>query len=324
MNPAPRKVLRAVFGEALLELAEEFPQMVVLDADISTSLRTGAFAQKYPSRHFNFGTAEQDMMAAAAGLATTGKIPLACTYATFAAMRACEQVRTFICYPNLNVKIIASHGGLEVGWDGPTHQGTEDVAIMRAMPNMVIVVPADAVAVPPLLRAAMNRIGPTYFRMGRNPVPVIYDADREFVLGQAIVVRQGWDVTLVAMGVMVALSLEAADILAREGIEARVLDMHTVKPLDGDALERAAQETGAIVTAEDHNILGGLGGAVAEYLGEHCPTPMARIGIRDTFGESGDPAELFPKYGMSAAHIAEAARRVLAHKSRSEFVVSEA
>jgi transketolase len=317
MTVLPPKRLRTAFGEALLSLAEEFPELVVLDADISRSLRTVAFARAYPARHFDFGAAEQGMMAAAAGLATTGKVPLACTYAVFASMRACEQVRSFICYPRLNVKIIASHGGLEVGWDGPTHQGIEDVAIMRSLPHMVVVAPADAVAVPALLRAAIEHDGPVYFRMGRNPVPIVYDEAHTFALGQAIVVREGKDVTLVAAGAMVAQALEAAGILEDMGIAARVLDMHTIKPMDGPALERAARETGAIVTAEDHTFLGGLGAAVAEHLGEHCPTPLTRIGLRDTFGESGDPAELLAKYGMSAQHIARAAERVIERKVRS-------
>lgn len=314
MTSAPRKRLRTAFGEALLDLAEEFLEMVVLDADISKSLRTVDFAQAFPSRHFDFGAAEQEMMAAAAGFATTGKIPLACTYAVFASMRTCEQVRTFIAYPQLNVKVIASHGGLEVGWDGPTHQGIEDLAIMRAIPNMVVVAPADAVAVPALLRAALEHDGPLYFRMGRNPVPTIYDEGEAFILGEAVALRQGTDVTLVAAGAMVVHALAAAEILEQDGVDARVLDMHTIKPIDGAALVSAARETGAIVTVEDHNIVGGLGGAVAEYLGEHCPVPLMRIGLQDTFGESGDPTELFAKYGMSPDDIAEAAERAVARK----------
>jgi transketolase len=308
--------LRETFGSELVKLGAEIPNLVVLDADISSSLKTGAFRKAFPGRHINFGVAEQDMMLGAAGLATAGLIPLACTYATFATLRACEQIRSFICYPKLNVKVICSHGGLEVGWDGPTHQGTEDVAIMRALPNMTVVVPADATAVPSLLRQIVALDGPAYFRMGRNPVPVIYDPAQEFVLGRAITVREGSDLTIIAMGVMVALALDAADELAREGIQARVLDMHTVKPLDGEAIQRAAEETGAIVTAEDHSIIGGLGGAVAEFLAEHAPVPMARVGIPDTFCRSGDPAELFPMYGMAVPDIVAAAKRVLARRDK--------
>jgi len=311
------RTLRDAFGEMLVKLGAEIPNLVVLDADISSSLKTGAFAKAYPDRHVNFGVAEQDMLLGAAGLATVGLIPLACTYATFATLRGCEQIRSFICYPRLNVKVICSHGGLEVGWDGPTHQGTEDVAIMRALPNMTVVVPADATAVPALLRQIVALDGPAYFRMGRNPVPVIYDSTQEFTVGRAITVRQGSDLTIIAMGVMVSLALDAADELAREGIQARVLDMHTVKPLDGEAVLRAAEETGAIVTAEDHSIIGGLGGAVAEYLAEHAPVPVARVGIPDTFCRSGDPAELFPLYGMAASDIVAAAKRVLAKREKA-------
>ena len=213
----------------------------MLDADISSSLKTGAFAKAYPERHINFGVAEQDMLLGAAGLATAGLIPLACTYATFATLRGCEQIRSFICYPRLNVKVICSHGGLEVGWDGPTHQGTEDVAIMRALPNMTVVAPADATAVPALLRQSIALDGPVYFRMGRNPVPVIYEPAQEFTLGRAITLREGGDVTLIANGVMVSLALDAAAELARDGIMARVLDMHTIKPLDGEAIQQAGR-----------------------------------------------------------------------------------
>ncbi len=304
------RILRDAFGFEIVKLGAELPNLVVLDADISSSLKTGAFRKTFPDRHINFGVAEQDMFLAAAGLATTGLVPLACTYATFATLRACEAIRSFICYPRLNVKVICSHGGLEVGWDGPTHQGIEDIAIMRALPNMTVVVPADAVAVPALLRQAIAHEGPVYFRMGRNPVPVIYDPSQEFRLGRAVVLRQGEDVTLIACGVMVALTLAAADELAGLGISARVIDMHTIKPLDDEAIGRAAAETGAIVTAEDHSIIGGLGGAVAEYLAEHCPVPLARIGIPDVFCRSGDPTELFPMYGMAVSDIVQAAKRV--------------
>jgi len=314
-NPQSR-ALRDAFGAELVKLGAELPNLVVLDADISSSLKTDAFGKAYPDRHINFGVAEQDMLLGAAGLATAGLIPLACTYATFATLRACEQIRSFICYARLNVKVICSHGGLEVGWDGPTHQGTEDVAIMRAFPNMTVVAPADATAVPSLLRQIVALDGPAYFRMSRNPVPVIYGPAQEFILGRAITLREGRDLTIIALGVMVSLALEAADELAREGIAARVLDMHTVKPLDGPAIQQAAEETGAIVTAEDHSIIGGLGSAVAEHLAEHAPVPLVRVGVPDTFCRSGDPAELFPMYGMAVPDIVAAAKRVLARKRR--------
>jgi len=311
----PRRIQREVFGQTLLELGIEVPNLVVLDADISSSLKTEAFRQRFPQRHINFGVAEQNMLMTAAGLSTTGLIPLACTYATFGTMRPCEQIRSFICYAHLNVKLICSHGGLEVGWDGPTHQGTEDVAIMRSMPNMTVVVPADATAVPPLLRQIIALDGPTYFRMSRNPVPVIYEPDQSFTLGKAVILREGSDLTIIAMGTMVALALDAAEELACQGIQARVLDMHTIKPLDGEAIRQAAKETGAIVTAEDHNIIGGLGGAVAEYLAEHIPVPLVRVGVPDTFCRSGDPAELFPMYGMAVPDIVAAAKKVVERKS---------
>ena len=314
----PRRTLREAFGQGLVDLGREFPDLIVLDADISSSLKTGAFGQHFPERHINFGVAEQNMLMGAAGLSTTGLIPMACTYANFAALRACEQIRSFICYAKLNVKIACSHGGLEVGWDGPTHQGTEDVAVMRAMPNMTVVVPADAISVMPLLRQAVAHEGPVYFRMGRNPVPVNNDEGQSFSLGKANTVREGSDVTIVAMGYMVSLALEAAGTLADQGIDTRVVDMHTVKPLDGETIEQAAREIGAIVTAEDHNILGGLGGAVAEYLVEHTAAPMVRVGVPDTFCRSGEPCDLFSMYGMASPDIVAAVHRVLARKRTSD------
>jgi transketolase len=244
-------------------------------------------------------------------MASAGLIPLACTYATFATLRACEQIRSFICYGRLNVKVICSHGGLEVGWDGPTHQGIEDIAIMRSLPNMTVVVPADATALPHLLRQAVAFDGPVYFRMGRNPVPVIYEPSQQFSLSEAVLLRQGQDVTLIACGVMVASALAAAEALGARGIDARVLDMHTVKPLDREATVQAARETGALVTAEDHTIIGGLGAAVAECVSELRPVPVQRVGIADTFCRSGDPAVLFPEYGLDVAEIVRAAERAV-------------
>lgn len=311
MKPLPEKAVRIGFGEALVELAVEFPHMIVLDADIGKSLRTDGFRLAYPGRHINFGVAEQEMLAAAAGLATTGKIPIACTYAAFATMRACEQIRTLICYPHLNVKIACSHGGIEVGWDGPTHQAIEDLAIMRAFPNMSIICPADAEAVKPLFRIALEHEGPVYFRMGRNPVPVIYDKNQNFSFGKAVLVRDGNDITLVSTGAMLSVALQAAEQLNSEGITVRILDMHTIKPLDTCALEKAARETRGIVTMEDHNIIGGLGGAVAEFISEVRPTRIERVGVRDTFAESGAPNELYAKYHLDEKAIVEACRRVL-------------
>jgi transketolase len=307
---------RIAYGRALAKLGGERGDIVVLDADISCCTYTMYFAEKYPERFFNLGVAEQNMMAVAAGLATTGVLPIANTYAVFASMRAVEQFRTFIAYPNLNVKVAASHGGVHVGADGPTHQGIEDMGIYRTIANTTVVSPADAVATDGLLRAIVEHRGPVYFRLARAPVPVIYSPEFSFELGRAVTLRSGDDVTLIAVGLMVHWALEAAEALARDGIQARVLDCHTIKPLDAAAVVQAAEETGAIVTIEDHLVNGGLGSAVAEALGESRPTPMYRIGLRDTFGESGALEELFDKYGLSARHIAEAARSVIARRER--------
>ena len=299
------RMLREAFGEALLELGDEFQNLVVLDADISSSLKTNAFAKKFPDRHINFGVAEQNMLMGAAGLATTGLIPLACTYATFASMRACEQIRSMICYPKLNVKVMVTHGGIEVGWDGPTHQATEDIAMMRSIPNMTVIVPADANSVPILLRQAIEVDGPVYFRMGRNPVPVIYPSQVKLTLGRASILRKGEGILLVAAGSMAATALQAADRLDSIGIHASVLDMHTIKPLDGETLANLAENADLVVTLEDHNIIGGLGGAVAEYLSEHLPRKMKRIGVQDIFTESGVPDQLFAKYHLDADAVIE-------------------
>jgi transketolase len=298
-------MLREAFGEALVDFGDEYPSLVVLDADISASLKTGQFAKKFPNRHINFGVAEQNMLMGAAGLATTGLIPLACTYATFASMRACEQIRSMICYPKLNVKVIATHGGIEVGWDGPTHQATEDIAIMRCIPNMTVVVPADATAVRPLLQQAIELNGPVYFRMGRNPVPVIYDRQQKFTLGKAVILQENGSVLLVATGNMLATALKAANLLEKQKIQCGVIDMHTIKPLDKETLLTAADPANLVVTLEDHNIIGGLGGAVAECLSENLPKPLFRIGVRDTFTESGDPKELYKKYQMDTESVVD-------------------
>ena len=306
-----KKMLRDVFGEALVELGHEYPNLVVLDADISSSLKTGAFRKEFPERHINFGVAEQNMMMSAAGLATTGLIPLACTYATFASMRACEQIRSMICYPRLNVKIIATHGGIEVGWDGPTHQATEDIAMMRSIPNMAVVVPADAITVQPLLRQAIELEGPLYFRMGRNPAPIIYPSGQVFRLGKANLVREGKDVLLVACGIMLSVALGAAEQLSSADISCAVLDMHTIKPLDEEALINQARDKRLVVSLEDHNVLGGLGGAIAESLCAHWPTRLMRIGVRDCFAESGEPQALFSKYGMDSGAVVAAVKKIL-------------
>jgi len=309
-----KKGCRDAYGEVLLELGAEYPDIVVLDADISKSTKTDYFANRYPERAFDFGVAEANMIGIAAGLATVGKIPFANTYAVFASMRACEQVRTSIAYPNLNVKIVATHGGLDVGADGVTHQAIEDIAIMRAIPNMTVIVPADAVATKKAVQAIVRHYGPVYLRLMRSSVPLIYNDSLSFKIGKAFTLQEGEDVTLMAIGIMVFKALEAARLLENEGIKARVMDIETIKPLDIEAVLKSASETGAIVTLEDHSIMGGLGGAVAEVLVENLPVPMERIGVRDVFGESGDSESLHEKYGIGLSHIVQAAKKVILRK----------
>ncbi len=317
MDLKKSKPTRDSYGEALVELGKRNPDVVVVEADISKSTRTGLFARAFPERFFNVGVAEQNGMLISAGMATCGKIPFMSTYAVFGTMRACEQVRTFIAYPRLNVKIALSHGGLTPGGDGVTHQGTEDMGTMRTIPNMCVIMPADDVATRRAVFAAADWAGPVYLRFTRDGVPAIYDDDDErFSIGKAIQLVDGDDLTLIAVGDMVSKALLAAERLLQNGRAARVLDMHTIKPLDTEAVQRAAEDTGAIVTVEDHNIMNGLGSAVAEYLVENCPIPMQRIGLPDTFGESGPYEELLEKYGMATDHIVDAARKVLSAKRR--------
>lgn len=291
---------RHAYGEELVELGRDIPNLVVLEADISKSTQTYRFAREFPDRFFQMGVAEANMMLVAAGLATTGKIPFVSTYAVFGTMRACEQVRTFVAHTHLNVKIACSHGGVTPGSDGVTHQGTEDLGIMRTIPGMTVIMPADYYATRKLVRAAALYNGPVYLRLTRDPVPSIYDEDEEFVIGKAKMVRPGKDVTLVAIGDLVAVALEARERLLQQDIEAEVIDVHTLKPLDRELIVQSARKTRRVVTLEDHQINGGLGSAVAEVLGEACPTPMRRIGLRDTFAESGEYRLLLGKYGMDA------------------------
>ncbi|MDH7499096.1 MAG: transketolase family protein [candidate division NC10 bacterium] len=311
---AERITLQSAYGEALKDLGSKVPNLVVLDADLSKITQTVHFAKAFPDRFFNVGIAEQDLMGIAAGLATTGMIPVAHTYACFATMRACEQVRTFIAYPNLNAKIVAMSAGIEEGWSGVTHQAIEDMAIMRTFPNMSVVAPSDAFLTKKATEAIIRHQGPVYMRLGRNAFPVIYDDQVSFTLGKAILLREGRDVTLIACGIMVEKALRAAEILEQEKISARVLDMHTIKPLDSQAVLAAAQETGALVTAEDHLVASGLGGSVAESLAAQWPTPLERIGLQDRFGETGAPDQLFEKYQMTEKHVAEAAKRAIRRK----------
>ncbi len=311
---AERVTLQSAYGQALKDLGSRYPNLVVLDADLSKITQTVHFAKAFPDRFFNVGIAEQNLMAITAGLATTGMLPVANTYACFATMRACEQIRTFIAYPNLNAKVVALSAGIEEGWSGVTHQAIEDMAIMRTIPNMSVVAPSDAFLTKKATEAILAHRGPVYMRFGRNAFPLIYDESVSFTLGKAIQLRKGKDVTLVGCGIMVEKALRAAEILEKERISARVLDMHTIKPLDEVALLAAAKETGALVSAEDHLVSGGLGGAIAEYLVSHSPVPLERIGLQDRFGETGHPDKLFEKYGMTDKHIVEAARRAIARK----------
>lgn len=305
---------REAYGEALVRLGAENKDVVVLDADLSKSTKTHDFMKNYPERFFNMGIAEGNMMVTAAGLATVGKIPFASTFAMFATGRAFEQIRNSICYPRLNVKIAATHAGVTVGEDGGSHQSIEDIAIMRALPGMTVFVPADAVETAACVRAAAEIQGPVYIRLGRSGVPVIHGEDFKFTPGEAVTLREGTDVALIATGIMVSATLEAAETLSKEGISAMVVDVHTIKPLDIFAIVEAARKCGAVVTAEEHSIIGGLGSAVAETLSEHHAVPLQRVGVRDTFGESGKPAELLEYFGLTSANIVEAAKKVIAKK----------
>jgi transketolase len=305
---------REAYGEEIVRFGEENPNIVVLEADISTSTKTCYFAKKFPDRFFNIGVAEQNEAVIAAGLASTGLIPFLSTYAVFATMRACEQVRTFICYPNLNVKIAVSHGGITPCTDGVTHQATEDLAIMRVMPNMTVIAPTDYNMTKAVVRAAVEHYGPVYIRLTRDPLPVIYDENIDFKIGKAIKLCEGPDVTIISIGDMAYTALKAVDLLKKEGVSACLLDMPTLKPIDAAVIIKAAKYTGAIVTVEDHQIIGGLGSAVAEVLGENFPVPLKRIGLKDTFAESGEYELLLDKYGLSSMHIVEAAKHVIKMK----------
>lgn len=305
---------REAYGSALAEFGAD-PKIVVLDADLSKSTKTDTFKKKYPERFFNMGIAEGNMMATAAGLATCGKTVFASTFAIFAAQRACEQVRNSICYPKLNVKIGATHAGISVGEDGASHQTIEDLAVMRAIPNIVVLSPSDAVETRHAVKAAIEYDGPVYIRLGRLGVPVIYDESNfHFELGKGITVADGSDATIIATGLMVHTAIEAKALLEAEGIKVRVIDMHTIKPIDKDIIIKAAKETGAIVTAEEHNILGGLGSAVAEVVTDNYPVPVKMVGVEDKFGKSGKPDILFEMYGLTAANIVSKVKEAIKMK----------
>ncbi len=307
---------RVEYGKTLVKLGEEYPDIVVLDADLSGSTQTHLFAKAFPDRFFNMGVAEQDLMGTAAGLAVGGKIPFASTFAMFATGRAWEQIRQTIAYANLNVKIVGSHGGVTVGEDGGSHQAIEDLALMRILPNMVVLVPADGPQTRAMVRWAAGYRGPVYIRTGRMPVPVIYDDSYRFELGRGSILREGRDVTLIGIGLMVHACLEAARLLEAEGLSARVLNLACLKPLDWELLVDYARRTGAVVTAEEHLVTGGLGSAVSEILSENWPVPMIRIGLKDVFGISGKPELLLKHYGLTADDVKAAAKQVLARENR--------
>ncbi|HEY59970.1 MAG TPA: transketolase [Anaerolineae bacterium] len=302
---------RDAFGEALVELGAEMPNLVVLEADISKSTRTNRFAKRFPARFYQFGIAEANMMVAAAGMSTTGKIPFYSTYAVFGSMRACEQLRTFVAYPHLNVKVAVSHGGITPANDGVTHQATEDLGMMRTIPGLVVIMPGDYYATKALVRAAAKYKGPVYLRFTRDAIPIIYGSEDSFEIGKGKLLREGNDISIIAIGDMLCQALKAAELLGEEGISAEVIDMHTLKPIDQDIILTTAQKTGYVLTVEDHQIECGLGGAVAEVLIENLPTPMRRIGLRNTFAESGRYDLLLEKYGMSANHIFITAKQLL-------------
>ena len=312
---ADKKATRESYGTALAELGEKY-DFLVLDADLAAATKTGMFKKKFPDRFFNCGIAEGNMMCVAAGIAATGKVVFASSFAMFAAGRAFEQVRNCIGYPHLNVKIGATHAGITVGEDGATHQCNEDIALMRTIPGMTIISPADADEAYAAVEAAINFYGPVYMRFGRFPVPNLTPEikDYKFEIGKGVTYREGRDVTIVATGYMVHLAVEAAEALAKEGIDAGVINIHTIKPLDTELIADAARRSGAIVTAEEHNVIGGLGAAVCEALAESCPVPVLRVGVEDQYGRSGKVPELLEIYGLTAENIAAKARVAVSMK----------
>ncbi|MEE0839213.1 MAG: transketolase family protein [Acutalibacteraceae bacterium] len=309
-----KKATRDGYGAGLLKLAEKYNDFVVLDADLAEATKTVVFKKQYPERFYDCGIAEQNMVSIAAGIAATGKKVFCSSFAMFAAGRAFEQVRNAVCYPHLNVIIGATHAGISVGEDGATHQCCEDIALMRTLPGMTIINPADAVETEKALEAAYNHDGPVYMRFGRLAVPIIFDDDYKFEIGKGVELREGSDVTIIATGLMVNEALIAYDILKEEGISARIINMATIKPLDTEIVLKAAKETGAIVTAEEHSVIGGLGSAVAEYLSENCPTPVVKLGVYDKFGQSGPANELLDLYGLRGKDIAEKAKKAISLK----------
>lgn len=311
---AKKIATRQAYGDALAEFGID-KNIVVLDADLSKSTKTDNFKQVYPERFVNMGIAEANMMSVAAGIATTGKTVFASTFAIFAAGRACEQVRNSICYPKLNVKIGATHAGISVGEDGASHQMIEDIANMKTIPNMTVISPADAVETRAAVKAAIDYKGPVYLRLGRLGVPVIFDKDTyTFEWGKGVMLSDGTDVTLIATGLMVHLAMEAAIILKEDGISARVINIHTIKPIDKDIIIKACKDTGAIVTAEEHNVVNGLGSSVSDVTSQYYPIPVKMVGVEDKFGKSGKPELLLEEYGLTAKNIVEKAKQAIAMK----------
>ena len=312
-----RKATRYGWGEGMVELGKRNPNVVVLGADLTSSTTAHLFQKEFPDRFVSFGIAEQNMTAAAGGLAIAGKVPFVSTYAVFSSGRSWDQLRTTICYSNLNVKVGGAHGGVSVGPDGATHQGLEDLAITRCLPNLTVLSPCDYVEAKKATIAAGEHVGPCYVRFGREPMPVFTDEKTPFKIGEAIMFREGKDCTIVATGHMVHRALVAAERLEKEGLSVRVLNIHTIKPIDKDAIVQCAEETGCFVTAEEHQLHGGMSSAVAEVLVEHSPIPVEMIGIRDRFGESGDPEVLMDHFGLGIEHVMDAVRRAVARKKKA-------
>ena len=302
---------REAYGKALVKLGKTNDHVVVLDADLSKSTKTNDFFKAYPNRFFNMGIAEQNLVGAACGFAASGKIPFVSTFAMFATGRAFEVIRNSVCYPKLNVKICATHAGITVGEDGGSHQSVEDISLMRSIPNMTVLVPADGIEAEKMIFAAAEFDGPTYVRLGRSAVPTIFGEDYNFEIGKGVVLREGNDATIISCGMMVNEALIAADMLKQENINVRVINMSTIKPIDTELIIKAAKETKAIVTAEEHSIIGGLGSAVSEVVSENHPVIVKKVGINDSFGESGTPNELLEKYGLTAKNIVEKVKEAL-------------
>jgi transketolase len=305
------KATRDEYGEVLLELGKKRPDIVVLDADLSSSTKTGKFAKAFPDRFFNMGIAEQDMIGTAAGLSLTGKVPFASTFAVFETGRAWDQIRLTVCYSNTNVKLVATHGGITVGEDGASHQALEDVSLMRSLPNMTVIVPADAAETASVINTVAEYKGPVYVRLGRAKVPYVMPDDYRFRIGKAFVFHVGKDVNIIASGITVGMALKAADVLKKDGIDTGVVNMSTIKPLDEETLLTVAGSSKLIITAEEHSIIGGLGGAVCEFLSENRPVPVKRIGIRDTFGCSGNPDDLLKIHGLTSEDIVKTVKNAM-------------